>query len=167
MDASDPLYAQVAAHYRQAIAAGTMPPGSRMPSVRTLMGLHRVSLSTALQACRLLESQGLLQARQRAGYFVRPPRPNRLARAAEPRETQADPARFVGVHERISEILTRGINAKPEVNLSGACAHPRCIRRARWRCTASGCCDGGRRSSAPSRIRRACSRCARACRAWP
>ena len=124
MDATDPLYAQVAAHYRQAITAGTMPPGSRMPSVRTLMGLHRVSLSTALQACRLLESQGLLQARQRAGYFVRPPRPTRLARAAEPRQTQADPARFVGVHERISDILTRGIAARPEVNLSGACAHP-------------------------------------------
>ncbi|WP_084452659.1 aminotransferase-like domain-containing protein [Roseateles chitosanitabidus] len=121
---SDPLYAQVAAHYRHAIDSGTLPPGSRMPSVRTLMGLHRVSLSTALQACRLLESQGLLQARQRAGYFVRAPRAARLARAAEPRQTQADPARFVGVHERISEILTRGISAKVSVNLSGACAHP-------------------------------------------
>ncbi|WP_238139670.1 aminotransferase-like domain-containing protein [Roseateles aquatilis] len=121
---ADPLYAQVASHYRQAIAAGTMPPGSRMPSVRALMGLHRVSLSTALQACRLLESQGLLQARQRAGYFVRPPRATRLARAAEPRQTEADPARFVGVHERISDILTRGLATDVPVNLSGACAHP-------------------------------------------
>lgn len=120
---SDPLYARVAAHYRHAIHAGTMAPGSRMPSVRALMGLHRVSLTTALQACRLLESQGLLQARQRSGYFVCAPRTARLSRAAEPRETQADPARFVGVHERVSDLLTRGQAAAVTINLSSASAH--------------------------------------------
>ncbi|MGO4411844.1 GntR family transcriptional regulator, partial [Cupriavidus sp. KB_39] len=51
-----PLYQQVAGHYRQAIAAGTLAVGDRMPSVRSLMGLHEVSLSTALQACRELET---------------------------------------------------------------------------------------------------------------
>jgi DNA-binding transcriptional regulator YhcF (GntR family) len=45
-----PLYAQVASHYRHAIQSGTKVPGSRMPSVRALMGLHRVSLTTAQQA---------------------------------------------------------------------------------------------------------------------
>ncbi|WP_255370097.1 PLP-dependent aminotransferase family protein [Roseateles sp. YR242] len=119
-----PLYEQVAAQYRQAIQKGLMQPGSRMPSVRALMGLHRVSLTTALQACRLLESQGLLQARQRAGYFVRPLRALRLARAAEPSQTQADPSQFVGVHQRVSDILTRAGMAQVKVHLGGACADP-------------------------------------------
>ncbi|MBB3194973.1 aminotransferase-like domain-containing protein [Roseateles terrae] len=120
---ADPLYEQVAAHYRHAIHSGTMPVGSRMPSVRALMGLHRVSLTTALQACRLLESQGLLQARQRAGYFVRAPRP-RLARAAEPRQSRADPAQFVGVHQRVSTVLMQAGQAQVRVHLGGACAAP-------------------------------------------
>ncbi|MBY0236025.1 MAG: winged helix-turn-helix domain-containing protein, partial [Burkholderiaceae bacterium] len=66
-----PLYLQLASHYRQAIHKGALPPGARMPSVRGLMGLHQVSMSTALQACRWLEAKGLLEARARAGYFVR------------------------------------------------------------------------------------------------
>ena len=62
-----PLYQQVAGHYRQAISTGALVPGDRMPSVRALMGLHTVSLSTALQACRELEAAGLLEARPRSG----------------------------------------------------------------------------------------------------
>ncbi|HBD32955.1 MAG TPA: hypothetical protein DC084_05105, partial [Cupriavidus sp.] len=34
---SAPLYQQVAGHYRQAISVGTLAPGDRMPSVRSLM----------------------------------------------------------------------------------------------------------------------------------
>jgi len=119
-----PLYEQVAAQYRHAIQSGTLAPGCRMPSVRALMGLHRVSLTTALQACRLLESQGLLQARQRAGYFVRAPRSSRLARAAEPSQMRADPSQFVGVHQRVSGVLRRAGMAQVQVHLGGACADP-------------------------------------------
>src|SRR3546814_5665753 len=71
MDAQ-PLYQRLADHYRRAIQSGVLAPAERMPSVRSLVRTHRVSLSTALQACRQLEDDGLIEARPRSGYFVRP-----------------------------------------------------------------------------------------------
>src|SRR5690349_15210209 len=69
-----PLYRQLADHYLGAIQAGSLAFGERMPSVRAMMRLHGVSLSTALQTCRELEKQGWIEARPRSGYFVRQPR---------------------------------------------------------------------------------------------
>lgn len=119
---SAPLYQQLAGHYRQAISAGTLVPGDRMPSVRALMGLHDVSLSTALQACRELEAAGLLEARPRSGYFVRVPSRPALAPIEEPAAGLPDPAQYVGIHQRISAILARSLHHK--VNLGGACGAP-------------------------------------------
>jgi DNA-binding GntR family transcriptional regulator len=97
-----PLYQRIARHYRGAIRAGALPPGTAMPSVRALTRLHRVSVSTALQACRHLEDEGLLEARPRSGYFVRQPQRARIPPVAEPDAAQAlDPAQYVGVHDRV------------------------------------------------------------------
>jgi len=117
-----PLYQQLAGHYRQAISMGTLAPGDRMPSVRALMGLHGVSLSTALQACRELEAAGLLEARPRSGYFVRAPSRSTLAPIEEPAPGLPDPAQYVGIHQRISAILARGQHYR--VNFGGACGAP-------------------------------------------
>lgn len=117
-----PLYQRVAGHYRQAIATGTLAPGDRMPSVRALMGLHQVSLSTALQACRELEAAGLLEARPRSGYFVCAPARSALAPIEEPVPGLPDPAQYVGIHQRISAILARGQHHR--INLGGACGAP-------------------------------------------
>lgn len=76
------LYRRLANHYQQSINAGSLAPGDRLPSVRALMRLHEVSLSTALQLCRQLENDGLLEARPRSGYFVR----HRQRLSAEPQE---------------------------------------------------------------------------------
>ncbi|NUO86204.1 MAG: winged helix-turn-helix transcriptional regulator, partial [Cupriavidus sp.] len=103
-----PLYRQLAGHYRRAIDSGTLAAGDRMPSVRALMALHGVSLSTALQACRQLESDGLLEARPRSGYFVAAPRRAALAALSEPAAALPDPAQYVGIHQRISGLLARG-----------------------------------------------------------
>jgi len=101
-----PLYQRIARHYRGAIRAGTLPPGTAMPSVRALTRLHRVSVSTALQACRHLEDEGLLEARPRSGYFVRQPQRTRIPPVAEPDAAQAlDPAQYVGVHDRVSRFV--------------------------------------------------------------
>ena len=101
-----PLYARIARHYRGAILAGTLPPGSAMPSVRALTRLHQVSLSTALQACRSLEDEGLLEARPRSGYFVLRPRRPAIAPVAEPDPARApDPAQYVGIHDRVSRFV--------------------------------------------------------------
>lgn len=122
--ATGPLYLQLADQYRRAIAAGSLGSGSRMPSVRALMARHHVSLSTALQACRSLESEGLLEARPRLGYFVQGSRARNLPPAREPLIGPPDPARYVGIHERISGLLARGLTSAVQVNLAGAVAHP-------------------------------------------
>ncbi|MFZ6643405.1 PLP-dependent aminotransferase family protein [Undibacterium sp. TC4M20W] len=104
-----PLYRQLADHYLNAIRCGTLKLGDRMPSVRKLMHVHGVSLSTALQLCRQLETEGWLEARPRSGYFVRQPRRVRLIPAQEPTIGKIiDPAQFVGIHEKVSEIIAQG-----------------------------------------------------------
>lgn len=72
-----PLYQQIAQALAQLIHGGTLKPGRRLPSVRETSAAHGVSMSTAMQAYRQLEEQGLVQARPKAGYFVR--RPQRIA----------------------------------------------------------------------------------------
>lgn len=103
------LYKRLAQHYLSAIKAGTLAAGDRMPSVRKLMALHEVSLSTALQLCRHLETLGWLEARPRSGYFVRHPKRIRLVPVEEPRSgAPIDPAQYVGIHERVSAIIAQG-----------------------------------------------------------
>lgn len=66
------LYERLADELAQAIHQGTLSPGDRMPSVRQLMDRHKVSASTIFQAYYRLESQGLILARPRSGYYVSP-----------------------------------------------------------------------------------------------
>jgi DNA-binding transcriptional MocR family regulator len=59
------------AHFITALVDnGTLPLGSRAPSLREICRQHRISLSTALQAYRLLEDDGVLKARPQSGYYV-------------------------------------------------------------------------------------------------
>lgn len=107
------LYQTLADHYRGAIAAGVLAAGARMPSVRVLMHQHGVSLSTALQACRTLEEEGLLEARPRSGYYVLPPRRTRLAPVPEPDLASSPmwpvpaPAPYTGIHDRVSDFVAK------------------------------------------------------------
>jgi len=119
-----PLYRQLATHYLDAMKARVLHPGDRMPSVRTLMRQHAVSLSTALQACRFLESEGWLEARPRSGYFVKPPKLSSMMAVTEPDMTRPhDAAQFVGIHEKVSEIIAMG-QRKVRINLGRAAGAP-------------------------------------------
>lgn len=71
-DQSLPLYRHLAGRIEEMIAAGTFPPGSRLPSLRQLHRQLRISLTTVMEACRLLEDRGLIEVRPRSGFFVRP-----------------------------------------------------------------------------------------------
>lgn len=66
-----PLYDQIAARIRVAIAAGELEPGQPLPSVRRLAGRLRINPATVVQAYRVLESEGFVEMRQGAGTFVR------------------------------------------------------------------------------------------------
>jgi DNA-binding transcriptional MocR family regulator len=67
----DKLYEQVSRHISRLIEQGTLRPGERVPSVRRLSQQQQVSIATVMQAYRLLESQGFIEARPQSGYFVR------------------------------------------------------------------------------------------------
>jgi len=120
-----PIYRRLANHYRDAIETGTLAQGDRFPSVRSLMERHGVSLSTALQACRQLESDGWLEARPRSGNFVRQPRRLSAPSLEEPRHGQPlDPAQYVGIHARVSEFVARGRQFPIKINFSSARSAP-------------------------------------------
>ncbi|QDD89990.1 PLP-dependent aminotransferase family protein [Pseudomonas oryzihabitans] len=55
------------------MTTGVLTPGERLPSVRSASRTHGISPSTVFQAYYLLESRGLIEARERSGYFVREP----------------------------------------------------------------------------------------------
>lgn len=117
------LYARLAEHFRRVIASGALMPGDRMPSVRTVMQQHNVSLSTALQTLRQLEDAGWLAARPRAGYFVQHPKGGRLEGLREPAIESLDlSAQYVGLHERVSRVVLRARGYPDALNLGGATA---------------------------------------------
>lgn len=65
------LYERVAREMEGLMEAGTLRPGDRMPSLRALARERGVSLSTALEAYRVLEDRGRLEVRDRSGHYVR------------------------------------------------------------------------------------------------
>jgi DNA-binding transcriptional MocR family regulator len=73
------LYEQVAERLGDAISAGTLRAGDRLPSVRQLSLRERVSISTVLQAYLHLESVGLIETRPQSGHYVRRRERPRLA----------------------------------------------------------------------------------------
>ena len=82
------LAEQLAAFHADRIRAGTMAAGARLPSVRDAARRHGLAPSTVVAAYDLLQAQGLVEARQQRGFFVRssPAAPElSLARTAVPR----------------------------------------------------------------------------------
>lgn len=70
-ESESPLYEQVADRIQALIHEGTLTPGERLPSVRKLKQQLSVSISTVLEAYRLLEDRGLIMARPQSGYYVK------------------------------------------------------------------------------------------------
>lgn len=66
-----PLYDQIAARIRVAVAAGELAPGQALPSVRQLAARLRVNPATVVQAYRQLASEGFVETRHGAGTFIR------------------------------------------------------------------------------------------------
>ncbi|GGF53975.1 GntR family transcriptional regulator [Alteromonas lipolytica] len=66
---------------------GYFAPGDRMPSVRQLAAEHGVSISTVQEAYRVLEQDGLVEAKAKSGYFVALPK-ERIARPKESKPPQ-------------------------------------------------------------------------------
>jgi GntR family transcriptional regulator len=65
-----PLYEQIAARVRVAVASGDLAPGDALPSVRTLARDLRVNPATVVQAYRDLAMDGFVEIRHGQGTFV-------------------------------------------------------------------------------------------------
>ncbi|HEY8447067.1 MAG TPA: GntR family transcriptional regulator [Thermomicrobiales bacterium] len=73
--ADDPaVYRRIARSFEQQIRAGTLPPGSPIPSERALASEYGISRMTARRAIDVLAQRGLVERRGRAGTFVARPK---------------------------------------------------------------------------------------------
>jgi len=64
------LYQQVANEISIQIKNGQYQNGDKLPGVRKLSAIFKVSISTIIQSHQLLEEQGLIEARSRSGYYI-------------------------------------------------------------------------------------------------
>lgn len=70
LDDERPLHEQAAAAIRNAITAGEVAPGDRLPPARDLAAALQINANTVLRALRQLRGEGLLEFRRGRGVTV-------------------------------------------------------------------------------------------------
>ncbi len=65
-----PPYEQVQTQIRSLIAVGELPPGTRLPTVRSLAGDLGIAAGTVARAYKELEAAGLVTTNRRQGTVV-------------------------------------------------------------------------------------------------
>jgi GntR family transcriptional regulator len=68
--AGKPLFDQLRSQLIEGIRTGTLPPGTRLPTVRELAGQLSLAANTVARTYRELESAGVVETRGRFGTFV-------------------------------------------------------------------------------------------------
>jgi DNA-binding transcriptional MocR family regulator len=106
MEGKTPLYERFARELEERILAGTFPEGGRVPALRDSAAQHSLSLSTVLQAYRLLETRGIIEARPQSGYYVKY-RPRKVPLGPEPEPSRDDP-----INVSIDELTLRLVRDK-------------------------------------------------------
>lgn len=85
------LYHKIADQVESQIREGLFRVGSKIPSVRKASSLMDVSMTTVLQAYRLLEDRGVIKAQPQKGYFVQTvPRSQHLVEDIVPQQRLLD-----------------------------------------------------------------------------
>jgi GntR family transcriptional regulator len=65
-----PTYLQIVQQAKQALRIGTLRPGDRLPTAKTVVEQTAVNPNTVLKAYRELEREGLVEPRPGLGTFV-------------------------------------------------------------------------------------------------
>lgn len=82
----------VMATIRQRIAARTLTPGAKLPSIRAFAGTMRVSVATVVEAYDRLAADGVIRARPGSGFYVCSPlAPLSLAEIGPRLDREIDP----------------------------------------------------------------------------
>lgn len=103
------LYQHLEHTFREEIKSGQRAVGERLPSVRQLCSELEVSKSTVLVAYSRLESDGLIEARPRSGYFVSARRLKQNKTLKTPAPSQPAPAPApVSAGQVLVEIMEQG-----------------------------------------------------------
>jgi DNA-binding transcriptional MocR family regulator len=96
--------AELSADLRQMIDTGTLSLGERLPSVRELARVRRLSVTTVVQAYRELEALDVVEARLRSGYYVKFDSRNAIRSTPRRRLTPA-PAGLQDYYDLMPELL--------------------------------------------------------------
>ena len=70
--AATPPFEQLRVQVRDAVAAGELVAGAKLPTVRALAEQLGLAVNTVARAYRELDADGLIETRGRAGSFVAP-----------------------------------------------------------------------------------------------
>lgn len=65
-------YESLASELGSQIRDGQFQASLKLPSIRQLCDRHQVSLSTVVRALEILEDNGLVESRERSGFYVKP-----------------------------------------------------------------------------------------------
>ncbi|CAN5745571.1 GntR family transcriptional regulator [soil metagenome] len=68
--AAQPLFDQLRSQIINGVRDGTLPPGTRLPTVRELASRLGLAVNTVARAYRELETAGILETRGRFGSFI-------------------------------------------------------------------------------------------------
>ena len=116
MSAPINLYEQLANELGALIAGRVLAPGDRLPSIRHLAQQKRLSISTVMQALRLLEDRGLIDAKPQAGFYVRHRARTLVDMSGS--ERLKEPA-YVGINNLLMRVL-RANEAADSIQLGSA-----------------------------------------------
>jgi GntR family transcriptional regulator len=100
-----PLYEQVAAAIRRAIAEGEARSGERLPPAKDLAAVLGVNANTVFRALRTLREEGLVEFRRGRGISVTGIAPERSPVVAKARELVAVARRYGYRPEDLAEII--------------------------------------------------------------
>jgi DNA-binding transcriptional regulator YhcF (GntR family) len=105
--AATPPFEQVRVQVRDAVAAGELIAGAKLPTVRALADELGLAVNTVARAYRELETDGIIETRGRAGSFVAPQGDAGQQQAQVAARAFVDQARRLGLDDDAALDLVR------------------------------------------------------------
>ena len=107
-----PPYEQIRTTVAMAAAAGELPVGYRLPTVRALAGDLSVAVNTVARAYRELEQAGVVETRGRSGTFIAAAGDDQRAEALAAARAYAEVISRVGLdHDEAVDILRAALDS--------------------------------------------------------